>query len=203
MHAARFLSIDEVDLIGSLFESDPSFLRKELSSLEIDNRIKSIKEGVSAGSTKVSMTFDEDNKPYGVHVAYEIPRINGWLFGMTKVVTSSNHYYNTAKAMSSSINLLTSYMENKGYYKFWSHSSEQRHEQRTKIMCKFSDQLRRYEYYDEIVIPKGEICNVALFESFRASVDWTDILIRMFVLKQEHRLALINQKQYSDYIGKI
>lgn len=202
MYTVRFLAADEVHLIGSLFESDSSFLKKELSQDEIDSRIKYIKDAVSVGSAKVSMTFDEDNKPYGVHVGYEVPRVNGWLFGLTKVRTNSNHYYNTAKAMAPSINLLTSYMENKGYYKFWSHSSEKRHEQRTKIMCKFSDQLRRYEYYDEIVIPRGEICSVALFESFRAPVDWSDILIRMFVLKQEYRLQLINQKQYFDYVGK-
>lgn len=201
MYTARFLNLDEIHLIGTLFEEDPSIVRKNLDSTEIAHLIQTLTDRASEGIAKVSMTFDVDNKPYGVHVGYEFPKINGWIFGLTKVRTPSFHYYKTASAMSASVNLLTSYMESRGYYKFWSTTTEKRHNQRTSIMCRYSEQLSRYEGFDELVIPRGQKSGVGLFDIYRPVVDWSDILVRMFVLKQEFRLQLIKEKQYVDYVG--
>lgn len=201
MYTARLLNLDEIDLVKLLFEVDSSIVKKNLDPTELTSLIQFLKEKSSQGIAKVSMTFDENNNPYGVHVGYEIPKINGWIFGLTKVKQSNNHYYKTASAMSASVNLLINHMEQRGYYKFWSHTTQKRHDYRTKIMCKFSENLSRYDHYDELVIPRGELSNVIIWDMYRPIINWSDVLVKMFVLRQEFRVRLIKEKNYVDYVG--
>ena len=202
MYTARFLTVDEMYLVESLFEVDSSIVKKQLDPTEVDDLIQFLKNKVEEGIGKVSMTFDEKNNPYGIHVGYEFPKINGWIFGLTKVRVPNFNYHKTAAAMSTSIDLLTSYMESKGYYKWWSTTTEKRRKYRTDIMCMYSKQLPRYEMYDELVIPRGQKSDVGLFDVHRPIVDWSDILVTMHVLNNEARSQLIKEKQHTDYIGE-
>jgi hypothetical protein len=202
MYTARFLTVDEIYLVGSLFEVDSSIVKKQLDPTEVDNLIQFLKNKVEKGIGKVSMTFDENNNPYGVHVGYEVPKVNGWVFGLTKVRVPNYNYYKTASAMSTSVDLLMSYMENKGYYKWWSTTTEKRRKYRTDIMCRYSKQLPRYEIYDELVIPRGQKSNVELFDVYRPIVDWSDVVVTIHVLNNEARSQLIKEKQHTDYIGE-
>ena len=51
-----------------------------------------------------------------------------------------------------------------------------------------------YDWFDELIIPAGEKSNVPLFEMHRVKVDWTDTLVRLFVLKQEYREVLVKER---------
>jgi hypothetical protein len=59
MYTARFLTVDEMHLVGSLFEVDSSIVKKQLDPTEVDDLIKFLKSKVEEGIGKVSMTFDE------------------------------------------------------------------------------------------------------------------------------------------------
>ena len=70
-------------------------------------------------------------------------------------------------------------------------------------MKKNSTTLGRYTSFDELVIPKGKRSNVHSWEIFRKICLWKDIVVRMFVLDQEHRVELLRSQNYSDYKGTI
>jgi hypothetical protein len=201
MFTARLITTEEIDLVETLFDNNRSVLKKDLEPTDMSGLIQSLKDTHSKGISHISMTFDDANVPYGVYVGYEVPRVQGWVFGMSKVRSHKHHYRTTAEAVSKSFDLLIEHMENKGLYKWWTTNPERYLRRRPKIMREFSKYLDRYDYYDELVIPSGQLANIALFDAFRPIVDWSDILVRMYVLKQRHRVQFL-RKQHASYIGE-
>jgi len=94
-------------------------------------------------------------------------------------------------------------LEAEGYYKFWMGAPEQHHNIRNAVMVKQSNLLHRYDWVDELVIPKGERCDVEIFEQNRRTCNWTDILVRMFVLKQEYRIEHMRKQGHINYTGAL
>ena len=105
--------------------------------------------------------------------------------------------------MADALDLLLEKMESKGYYKFWMASPESHHNIRNKIMRKHSKYLARYKWFDEVVIPRGQQSGISSFDSVRRPIDWTDIVVRLFVLDQEHRVNILRTKGFEDYKGTI
>ncbi len=71
-------------------------------------------------------------------------------------------------------------------------------------MCRHSKYLSKYKWFDETVIPAGGKSGVSAFDAVRGTIDWTDVVVRMFVLDQQHRVEILQQrKDLKDYKGTI
>jgi hypothetical protein len=203
MHTTRFITADEVHLIKTLFSKDKRSVRVELTDEQLDKKIAILKERIQKGITHISMVFDENDSPLCMYVGFELPRIGGWYIGLTKVLESTNHFSKTAPMMVPALELMISKMESKGYFKFWMTAPESLHNIRNKIIKKHSPMANRYFWVDESVAPRGQLTNIEAFDIFRDVCEWSDVVVRMFVLKQEHRVEILKGQNYTDYRGTV
>ena len=68
-------------------------------------------------------------------------------------------------------------------------------------MCKHSTLLSRYRCYDELIIPKGKMSGLPLFDANRPPSPSYDLLVRLFVLDQKHRVEQLRKQGHADYTG--
>jgi hypothetical protein len=203
MNTARFITADELHHIKTLFSKDNRSVRVEISDDQLDKKIDVLRDRMQKGIAHISMVFDEDENPLCMYVGFELPRIGGWYIGLTKVLESTNHFSNTAPMMVPALELLISTMESKGYFKFWMTAPEKHHNIRNKVIKKHSVAANRYIWFDEVVAPKGEASGVEAFDIFRDICNWSDVVVRMFVLKQQHRVEILRSQQHPDYKGTV
>lgn len=203
MTTTRFITENDAYHIKTLYSINTAQVRHILTTDEVDALIKGLSEHLKNETALISMVFDEDDNPLAMYCGFPFPRINGWFVGLTKNISPENHFNKSAKYMAPGLDLLITEMEKRGYYKFWMAAPETHHNIRNKIMKKHSTTLGRYTWFDELVIPKGKRSNVHSWEIFRKICLWKDIVVRMFVLDQEHRVELLRSQNYSDYKGTI
>lgn len=203
MNTVRFINSDEVEYIRHLYSIDRRSVGIEFDDVKIDRVINITHNLLTRDLCAVPMVFDETNTPIGMYIGYDIPRAGGWMVGLTKVLQATNHYNITAPMLAPALNMLIERMESKGYYKWWMGAPESWHNIRNKIMRRHSHMLDRYDWVDETVIPRGETSPVDLYNARSSPCDWSDITIRMFVLRQQYRVELLRQQNHSDYKGTI
>jgi hypothetical protein len=59
---------------------------------------------------------------------------------------------------------------------------------RTLDMRNQIENLRRYDYYDEVLIPAGTLPEIARYKEMMAKKTWnSDLVVRMGLLKNEYR----------------
>lgn len=199
----RFLKSDEVGMIKELYTIDPRNMGVKLTPEEIYNMSMRLANKIDKGFCKVLMMFDENNQPAAMYVGFELVKISGWYIGLTKVKTSASHFSTTAKLLSPGLSYLIEYMESKGYYKFWMAAPESWHNMRNMVMRKYCPTMARYHWFDEMIIPKGQKANVAAFDAIRPVCNWSDILVRMFSLKQEERIKILKNQGHIEYNGTL
>lgn len=203
MNTAKFITIDELHYIKMLFSKDSRSVGVELSEQKIDEMIERLKIRLQAGTAYIAMSFDEDENPLCMYVGTTLPRIGGWFIGLTKVLESTNHFNKTAPIIAQALELLILKMESMGYFKFWMVAPEKHHNIRNKIIKKHSAAANRYVWYDEAIAPKGQLTGIDAFDVYRNICHWSDVLVRMFVLKQEHRIEILKQQNHADYKGTV
>lgn len=201
MYTTRFITPKEVKLVNTLFSVDSKLIGEELTPSDLDTIIQGYRLLLGQDLMKISMVFDENDSPVAMYTARLFPKIKGWWVGATKIKVPTNHFSTTSKIMAPGLDLMLETLEAEGYYKFWMGAPEQHHNIRNSVMVKHSNLLHRYDWVDELVIPKGERCNVEIFEQNRRTCNWTDILVRMFVLKQEHRIEHMRKQGHINYTG--
>lgn len=191
-YSVRFLTQDEIDLLKLIIQSNPYSNGIKLSEEQVNDLCNQVINGVKKGFKKVAITFDSENNPLGLSIGTAKPGIAGWIQGLTLIKDPGN-FENTVQILSIAMDHVIDYFESIGYYKFWDSSLEK------KILTifkgevsKISTKLKNYNYYDERIIPPGEIAGVDLWDKNRRINPTKPILVRMYVLKQEHRLPLIN-----------
>lgn len=192
MHTTRFITADEVDpIVTELFSVDKSITRV----IKTEDELKMLRNQwgnlLRQGEMLIPVVFDENNNPIAMYSARLIPKIAGWWVGATKIKNPNTNFHTSAKIMVPGLELLINEMENRGYYKWWMVAPENHHNIRNTVMKKYSPALNRYEWFDERIITAGERSEVPLFEMHRLIVPWTDVLVRLFVLKQEYRYQLV------------
>lgn len=203
MNTVRFITSDEIDFIRHLYSIDRRSVGVEFDDAKIDKVVAITQNLLLTDACAVPMVFNESNVPIAMYIGYDIPKAGGWMVGLTKVLHSTNHYNTTAPILAPALNMLIDRMENKGYYKWWMGAPESWHNIRNKIMRKHSYMLDRYDWVDETVISRGEKSPVSLYNAFSSPCDWSDIVIRMFVLRQSHRVNILRQQLHSDYKGTV
>jgi len=192
MNTARFIKDTEVkEVVDELFSIDKTIVRQIQSTEDLNYLKNRWTELVKTNDMKICIVEDENKIPIAMYTSRLLPTVAGWWVGATKIKQPSTNFHTSAKIMVPALELLIHDMEQMGYYKFWMVAPEHHHNIRNSVMKKYSPSLNRYDWFDEIIIPKGGKCNVPLFEMHRIVVNWADTLVRMFVLKQEYRADLV------------
>lgn len=202
MNTARFITEDEMHLVYDIFSIERELVRQKLSEEELANLVALWQGFIKNKEMKISMVFSPDNEPLAMYCARLVPKIGGWWVGATKIKHSATNFHTSAKVMQPALDLLIEDMEKLGYYKWWMVAPENHHNVRNTVMKKYSPALTRYDWFDEKIIPAGKRSDIPLFEMHRVVVHWTDVLVRMFVLKQEFREQLVKEK-HAEYLKNL
>jgi len=204
MYTTRFITTDEIDpVIKDLFSVDKTITRMEKTEEELTILRNQWKELSEKNQMLIPVVFDSSGQPVAMYSARLIPKIAGWWVGATKIKYPNTNFHTSAKIMVPALELLINKMEELGYYKWWMVAPENHHNIRNSVMRKYSPALQRYDWYDEKLIAKGKRSYVELYEMHRGVVDWTDVLVRIFILKQKHRVEYLRKQSSTDYKGTI
>ena len=203
MTTVRFINSDEIRHIYTMFSIDKSLVGETLTSQEINTIAQGYREAMDLGYMKITMVFDENESPVAMYTARLLPMATGWWVGATKIKEPTNHFNKTAKIMAPGLDLMLENLEAEGYYKFWMGAPEVHHNIRNRVMIKHSKLAHRYQWFDEYLIPKGQKTDIKIYEFNRRICNWSDILVRMFVLKQEYRVELLRKLNSKDYHGTL
>ena len=201
MNTTRFITPDEIDYLRVTYAVGRTALGMVLTPEAQERFISNTKQKMLEGLMHVAVVFDDDNKPIASYQAYEVPQLLAWRWNGLSSVAKHLHYNKTAPIIAPALDMIVSLMESKGYYKFWSLNKESAHNIRYKIMCKHSALLSRYHCYDELVIPKGKMSGLPLFDANRPPSPSYDLLVRLFVLDQKHRVEQLRKQGHADYTG--
>jgi len=204
MNTTRFIEPYEVrDLVIEMFSIDNTLVRQPISEDQLEMMISHWVQAMVEGVFKISMVFDDNNSPIAMYTGRLIPLNGGWCVGATKIKQPRVNYYVSARIMAPALELMLSFMEEHGYYRFWMTAPEMHHNIRNKVIRKVSPMMNRYDWVDEAIIPKNETSTTELFNVHRRICDWSDVVVRMFYLKQEYRIELLKKKNSKDYNGTL
>lgn len=196
MNTVRFISSSELDLVRELFSIDSRLVGEPMSTEELDIMLESWVQLLDNNKMRISMLFSETNEPLGMYTAVLFPDVRGWWVHATKVKYTKNHFASSAKLLVPAGEFLLDELESLGYYKFWMAAPEIHHTIRNTVMKKYSERLHRYEWVDEYIIPQGQRCpEIPIFDVNRRTCTWSDVLVRMFILKQDYRKPLVLEER--------
>lgn len=203
-NTVRFIEAGEVDtLIREMFSIDRTLIREPVSDDSLDYIIKNWIQLIEAGQFKISMVFDEDNSPVAMYTGRMMPVNSGWLVGATKIKKPQANYYVSSRLMAPALELMLTHMESLGYFKFWMTAPEMHHNIRNKVIRKVCPMMTRYEWVDEEIILQNQNSSTPLFNLNRRVCTWSDTVVRMFYLKQEHRIEFLKKTNSKDYCGTL
>jgi len=203
-NTVRFIEAGEVnDLIREMFSIDRTLIREIVSDETLTYIIENWIKLVETEQFKISMVFDNNNSPIAMYTGRMMQVNGGWLVGATKIKIPQANYYISARLMTPALELMLSYMESHGYYKFWMTAPEIHHNIRNKVIRKVCPMMTRYQWVDEQIILQNQTSNIALFNLNRRICTWSDVVVRQFYLKQEHRVELLRKLHSKDYRGTL
>lgn len=195
MSTIRFIDSSELDIVRDLFSIDNRLIGEPVDGEFFERMLTNWKHQLDTGLFKVNVLFSDDGEPLAMYSGKMFPKVRGWWVGATKVKHTANHFNQSARIMSPALTYMLNYMESQGYYKFWMGAPVQHHNIRNQVMKKFCPRLCDYEWFDEYIIPQNERCEIDIWEQNRRTCSWSDITIRMFVLKQDCRVPLVQAER--------
>lgn len=194
-NTVKFATINDVDLIEKIYRANPRVSSKNIKPLtdeEIAISIRGYIDRIREGSAVVPILLDETGEPLAFYVGYYIKGVGGWFIHGPRIKNIQTSYFQTAKLCAPLLDALIEHMESRMYFKFWQVDIGSRHLTRRDIMVRYSNKLSQYDYLDEIYIPAGNKTEIIGFDSFAQTFVFnSDRMIRMYVLKQEHRGPLL------------
>ena len=203
-NTVRFIEPNEVDeLVREMFSIDKTLIREPVPDELLTSMIQYWTQFMKEGTFKISMVFDEHQSPIAMYTARATPINSGWVVGATKIKNPQVNYYVSARIMAPALELMLSYMEGLGYYKFWMTAPEMHHNIRNKVIRKVCPMMERYGWVDEAIIPQNETSGVGLYDLHRRVCTWSDVVVRQFYLKQEYRIELLRKLNSKDYRGTL
>lgn len=192
MSTVRFINSSELDYVRELFSLDSRLVSEEMTTEELETMISSWVGLLDSDRMRISMLFSDSGEPLGMYTAVLFPDVRAWWVHATKIKYTQNHFATSAKILLPAGEFLLDELEGMGYYKFWMAAPEIHHRIRNTVMKKHSERVRRYDWYDEYIIPKGQRCpEIPAFDVNRRVCSWSDVIVRLFVLKQEYREQLV------------
>ena len=203
-NTVRFIEAGEVnELIREMFSIDRTLIREIVSEETLTYIIENWIRLIETEQFKISMVFDSQGSPVAMYTGRMMQVNGGWLVGATKIKIPQANYYISARLMTPALELMLSYMESHGYYKFWMTAPEMHHNIRNKVIRKVCPMMDRYQWVDEQIILKNQTSSIALFNINRRICTRSDVVVRQFYLKQEHRVELLRKLNSKDYRGTL
>jgi hypothetical protein len=203
-NTVRFIEANEVDeVVREMFSIDKTLIREPVSNEMLKYMIEGWSRLINQGIFKISIVFDEHQSPIAMYTGKTMPINGGWCVGATKIKIPQANYYLSARTMSPALELMLTYMEGLGYYKFWMTAPEIHHNIRNRVIRKVLPMMDRYGWVDEAIIPKNEKSNIGLYETHRRVCTWSDVVVRQFYLKQEYRIEILRKLNLKDYRGTL
>ena len=205
-YTSKIITSDVVqETILTIFKDNDEIFRIKRNKEAQLNIAKGVVSAINDGNAIMTVTYNEDNEPVAMYVGFKFPNLKAWVVGLTKVAGKYNHYNQSAAVMAPAMDLLITTMEEQSYFKFWMVAPEQHHDIRNKVMKKHSSTLGRYHCYDEDIIPQGALSETEIYNAYRGrnTIDWTDMLVRLFVLNQSQRVKYLKQKGRETYKGNL
>jgi len=196
----RTITVNELHYVKFMFNIDSRIEKKSFTSEQIDRFILHLKYGMEKNTTLIVMSFIDD-EPIQMYVTYLFEKVATAYIGLVKTIKTAVHFKTSAKMLAPAFDLLTEILQESGYYKVLMTASERNHNIRNLIMCQCSKHLGNYDWYDEVVVPKGDRAGVYIYDINRLSVNTeSSLVVRMFVLKQEYRIPLLKKLNLT-YLG--
>ncbi|CAB4241612.1 hypothetical protein UFOVP71_150 [uncultured Caudovirales phage] len=196
MFTYRLITPEELDLVRAMFDYDPSLVDVDLTPAQIDEWCVNTMKGIGAGSRACVMAFDENKEPVAMTIGSEYTQTKAWYKGISKIRKPNNYYPTTARIMGPAEDMLIQYMEDRGNFKYWSATFEGKyHTTRNNILRKHSPMFARYDGFDELIVPPGQETGLKIWDLNRRPHPFADILIRMYVLRQEYRVPLVKEQR--------
>lgn len=198
----RPITGDEIHLVRAMFDYDPSLVDVDLTPHSIEEWCQRMIEGVQKGGRVCIMAFDENNEPVAMTIGNDYSNSKSWYKGISKIRKPNNYYTTTARIMGPAEDMLIQHMEDRGNFKYWSATIEGKyHTTRNNILRKYSKMFARYDGFDEMIVPAGQQSGLNIWDQNRKPHPHSDILIRLYVLRQEFRIPLVkNLRAQSDIV---
>ena len=204
MNTIRFINSNELEYVRDIFNKNPWMVGEKLDLDEIDSLIKSWAPQIDTGFLKVNVLFGEQDEPLAMYTGSLFRDLKYWAVGYTKIANRTSHFAKSARIMAPALDHMLEYTQSQGLFRFHMMAPEKHHNIRNAIMIKYSNYLKNYNWYDEAVIPRGELSSLEKkFGTNRRPCNWSDIVLRSFILKQEFRVDYFRQFQYQDYKGSV
>lgn len=204
MNNVRFITSQELDYVRYIFDRNPWLVGEKLSPEEIDNLINSWAPLIDQDTLKVNVLFDENSVPLAMYTGNISRELKYWAVGYTKIAERTNHFGKSAKIMAPALDHMLEWTESQGLFRFHMIAPEKHHNIRNRIMIKHSQHLQKYIWFDEAVIPRGQLTSLEKrYGSIRRPVAWSDVVLRSFMLKQEFRAEYFSKLGFQDYVGSI
>jgi len=204
MEKVRFINSSELDYVRYIFDRNPYLVGEKLSTEDTELLITSWVSQIDSGFLKVNVLFGEQDEPLAMYTGSLFRHLKFWTVGYTKIAIRTNHFAKSARIMAPALDHMLEYTQSQGLFRFHMLAPEKHHNIRNDIMIKYSNHLKNYNWYDELIIPRGELSVVEKkYGTNRRPCNWSDILLRSFILKQECRVDYFRQFQYPDYKGSI
>lgn len=204
MNNVRFITSQELDYVRYIFDRNPWLVGEKLSTEEIKNLINSWAPLIDQDTLKVNVLFDENNVPLAMYTGNISKELKYWAVGYTKIAERTNHFGKSAKIMAPALDHMLEWTESQGLFRFHMIAPEKHHNIRNRIMLKHSEFLNRYIWFDEAVIPRGQLTSLEQrYGSIRRPCNWSDVVLRSFMLKQEHRAEYFKKLNFQDYKGSV
>lgn len=199
----RLITQDEFHLVKSMFDYDPSLVDVDLTPFAVNEWCQKTIDGIAKGGRVCVMAFDENNEPVAMTIGNEYVNTKSWYKGISKIRKPNNYYTTTARIMGPAEDMLIQHMEDRGNFKYWSATIEGKyHTTRNNILRKYSKMFARYDGFDEMIVPVGQESGLNIWDQNRRPHPHSDILIRLYVLRQEFRIPLVkNLRAQSDIVS--
>ena len=180
-----------MDILRSMYDFNPNINGVKLSDSEITSWCEAVMVGIKEGTKQVAVNFDSQGEPLAMILSHEKPLINSWVHGLSLIRQPTKHYNKSAPILAPALDLMMNLMESKKYYKYWAINPGAKLDIRFNIMRKYSTTLHRYNSYDEMIIPAGQVSGVRVWDIHRRIHHTLDMTVRLYVLRQEYRLPLL------------
>jgi hypothetical protein len=198
MYSARLINCDEVDAVRKVLYSRPYGNKLKLTDQEIEEICSTLLIRIADGSKKVSVTFNDNNEPLAFSIGTKKNFAAMWIQGLTVLRNDpTDKFFDRTKLayVAASIETLVKHMESIGYFKYWDISSDRMLNAGKRLLTNYTNVFDRYECYDEGIIPKGQKSGVDWWDIHRRIHPTDDMIIRFYILKQEHRPKLFVYKE--------
>lgn len=191
---SKLITISDFHLVESIIDKNLSWPNgKPMTPNQRAQLLDRYSSKLKDGTMQISVVLNDNEEAEAFYVGSMMSSLRAWVIHGPRVAKSSVVYSTSAKKCAPALDLLLEYMQQRMYFKFWQVDIGGRHLRRKIIMDNYSKFSSWYDTYDELHIPENFTTGITLYDDIgKGQINDSDRIIRMFVLKQEHRIPYID-----------